>query len=232
MLTSHLVLRGGVEPPSKPYKDSALTAVLTEYNSPCCYRPHGQAVYGGIGRIRTYEGFTPQKFSRLRPYDHLGTMPNGGEYRIRTYEPRRADCLANSCDQPDSANSPYGWGWESRTPTHRVKVCCAAVTPIPNILCSLVFVCPKRQASFRFANIKGEKPWRGTPDGIRTHTERFLRPLPLPVGLRERVSVCISLRHIFNYTKKSNLVKIQRTKNYQKFYLVIEHVFCSLRVSL
>ena len=29
--TSHLVLRGGVEPPSKPYKDSALTVVLTEY---------------------------------------------------------------------------------------------------------------------------------------------------------------------------------------------------------
>ena len=31
MLTSQMVLRGGVEPPSKPYKDSALTVVLTEY---------------------------------------------------------------------------------------------------------------------------------------------------------------------------------------------------------
>ena len=30
-LSPLMVLRGGLEPPSKPYKDSALTFVLTEY---------------------------------------------------------------------------------------------------------------------------------------------------------------------------------------------------------
>ena len=36
--------------------------------------------------------------------------------------------------------------------------------------------------------------------------------------------VCISLRHIFNYTKDFNLVKIQRTKNYQKLLAFIMFV--------
>ena len=42
----------------------------------------------------------------------------------------------------------------------------------------LVFVCPKRQASFRFATqllLRGTSP--GTLDGIRTHTGRILSPL-------------------------------------------------------
>lgn len=52
-----------------------------------------------------------------------------------------------------------------------------------------VFVCPKRQASFRFVN---ENMWYrgipGTHNGIRTHTERILSPLPLPVGPCGRIA--------------------------------------------
>ena len=42
----------------------------------------------------------------------------------------------------------------------------------------LAFVCPKRQASFRF--VSWTSPGRGR--GIRTLTERILSPVPLPLG--------------------------------------------------
>lgn len=32
-------------------------------------------VYGGAGRIRTHEVFTPQMISSQRRYDHFGTAP-------------------------------------------------------------------------------------------------------------------------------------------------------------
>ena len=122
-----------------------------------------------------------------------------------------------------------GWGWESRTPTNRVKVCCATATPILNIF-GVGLSLPS--SVFPLCHMKGENPRSGTPDGIRTHTVRILSPLPLPIGVLERVSICISLRHIFNYTKDFNLVKILRTKNYQKVRVRTEQVFCSLHCLL
>ena len=62
---------------------------------------------------------------------------------------------------------------------------------LANILTrSIVFVCPKRQASFRFVK-KGNQLWiapYGSPLGIRTRTERILSPVPLPVGLRGHIA--------------------------------------------
>lgn len=60
----------------------------------------------------------------------------------------------------------------------------------------------------------------GTLDEIRTHTWRFLRPLSLPIGLREHIRLYLVV-HIFNYIKFSVFSQdTKSTKNLVMFSFI------------
>lgn len=199
-----------------------LNQPLSDYKSPSLTFDLTECVAAQIG----FEpmGLATQKFSRLRPYDHLGTAPYGRDSRIRTYAWRSqsplpyrlAISLYNGTPSENRTHDTTvkGWGLNhlsmgafggrggSRTlKTTLLRRVCMPIPSLAQLMWSVppssVFpLCQKRSQQCKQKSSQAHHRCPptpvGTPDGIRTHTVRILSPFPLPIGIRERVFVCIS----------------------------------------